>query len=100
MPQADQIFIGGMWSYQLEDSSFKIGFESFLATLSGAAEVFLLSQAPDLSFNSTRLERLTALALGPCVPKSNDYKRANEVVKMISEAAAIEYVQLDNFFHL
>ncbi|WP_269499876.1 acyltransferase family protein [Castellaniella sp. S9] len=93
--QSHLIFIGGMWSYQLEDPSFKIDFERFLASISGEAEVFLLSQVPELSFNPLRIERFAALGLARRDPKTHEYKLANDVIRRISKSVGAKYVELD-----
>lgn len=96
--QANAIFLGGMWSWQLQSDRFKKVLAEFLHNGAPKAQKYLISQVPLLNKNPMRSRRFDALGLGSVASRNESYLAANDAVKKIAETggAKVIYLSLDD----
>jgi peptidoglycan/LPS O-acetylase OafA/YrhL len=97
LSKVEVIFIAGMWSWQLQSNQFRNTLEVFLNNGAPQAHKYLVSQVPLFNQNPMRNHRFNALGMTNVASVQEEYKFANQTVKLISESGVqIRYLPLDN----
>lgn len=85
LPNAQIIFLGGMWSWQLSSNHFQHALNAFLAEKrQTGTRIYLIEQEPLLSRNPMRALRFNALGLVSKVNIDPSYRQTNERLQSLA----------------
>lgn len=85
LPNAQVIFLGGMWNWQLSSNDFQHALNAFLAQKrQNGTRIYLIEQEPLLSRNPMRALRFNALGLESKVNIDPVYRQTNERLQSLA----------------